>query len=149
MRLARRLLACLLALLALTGSGALGEAVGSGLEHYLDTWECGDYAVSLWQQPDGELNARMIRFDEDATAVWEYGPCWYDEEEDVLYGASCVRYREYFDEVARELAQEDWSLNDMSFATFRLTEDDTLIAGDIDGLDGTLTFQRVESCGGD
>ena len=142
-------IAALAVLFALLCVAALGEGARSGLERYLDTWVCGDYALTLWQLPDGELNAWLIRLDEDATAVWEYGPCWYDDGEDTLYGASCVRYREFFDEASQALDQEDWSLNDMSFATFQLTEDDTLIARDIDGLDDTLELERLDDTIGD
>ena len=78
--------------------------------------------------------------------MWEYGVSWYDAEEDALTCVSLERYREHIDKAADTIEEVDWSLNDMEYAVFRLSEDgQTLTASDIEGIDEALTLHRRES----
>ena len=71
---------------------------------------------------------------------------WYDAGEDALMCLCLERYREHLNEATGEYEEIDWSLNDMEYAVFTLSEDGkTLTASDIEGIDGVLVLHRLES----
>ena len=134
------LLTALLLLCLASGAGA--EAANADMiERYLGSWVNDEYRLYIRLEGE-EIYSRLTQSEGDY--AWEFDRCWYDAEEDRLYGDTCVRYREYIDWDTMELVQDDWSLADMVFAYFAFGEDeDTLIACDIPHIDEPLTFRRV------
>ena len=131
----------ILLLASLTGVAGAEAATEARIDRYLGGWVSDEYRMYIRLESD-EIYSRLTQSEDDE--VWEFDRCWYDAEEDLLYGPNYVHYRQRIDWDTMELVEEDWSMGDLGFTCFSLSEDgDALVARDIPYLDEPLTLRRI------
>ena len=91
-------------------------------EDYRGVWVADGIAVEIWLE-GGELRSRAVFTEEDDNAtIWDYHSCWYNETDACLECAGITRTIEHYDWLTDNVEELDWSLNDISFASFKLSE---------------------------
>ncbi|MDO4865210.1 MAG: hypothetical protein Q4C10_01545 [Clostridia bacterium] len=140
------LTALLVAAVCLMAAAAAAVADEDMAGRFIGSWDNDDFIVEFSCDEERDfIVCRMARDDGDTIAMWEYDSCWYDEEKSALFCVNCTRWREGYDPETLETVETDWSLDDMEWALFSLSEDgERLFGADIAGLDGTLELSRCE-----
>lgn len=137
----------LLALALLLGCFApCALARAEGLEGYVGIWVAEDVVAEIRREDDEvAVECRIVFMEgDDDSYVWTYNG-WYDAGEDCLQCMNVVRERQHYNRLWDVLEQSDWSLNDMDFARFDLTESGLRFS--VDALDAPLDFVRMEKAG--
>ena len=131
--------------LALIGFFALAScAQALDADSFCGVWLDKDVAVDIWRE-DGEIrcNAVFIRAAGERER-WEYSACWLDEDEGALMCGGVARTREAYDHLWEEWTESDWSMDDLSFARFEITEPGPFLLWSDDGMETTLSLWRLE-----
>ena len=91
-------------------------------EDYRGIWVADGVAVEIWFE-DGELHSWVVftESDENST-IWDYHSCWYNETDACLECAGATRTTEHYDWLTEGVEELDWSLGDLCFASFKLSE---------------------------
>jgi len=140
MKTMKIIMSVLLAVMVCFTGLALGEQ--AILDRYAGGWTDGETDAYFNYDRDDGMTCRITRDIGEDTLVWEYYGSMYDEEAQALVCMNCERYREHIDMDAMEVLQEDWSLSDLCFAEFKLSEDGkTMTCTDIAGLDEPLVLR--------
>lgn len=110
-------LALLMGCLALCASAHAETA-----EDYRGVWVADGVAVEIWLE-DGEFHSRTVFTEDDENStIWDYHSCWYNETDACLECAGATRTTEHYDWLTESVEELDWSLGDLIFANFKLSE---------------------------
>lgn len=121
---------------------ALAGAEASREADYCGIWVADGISVEIWRE-DGALRCRAVFSDGgEACDIWAYSTCLYDEAGDALQCFGVTRTRERFDSVLGSIEELDWSMDDMSLAGLRLSEDGLRFADD--KLDAPVVLTRLD-----
>ena len=138
----KKLMSLLLMVAVLLGGAFLwAGAVAEGLDAYLGFWAADGVRAEIWREDD-ELRCRVvfIRGDEDSD-VWAFDNCWYDAEGNAFQCGSVTRTHHHYDALWDTLQETDWSLNDMPFSDFQLSQ--TGIRFTDEHLESPIEFKRL------
>lgn len=110
-------------------------------EDYRGVWVADGVAVEIWLE-DGELCSRAVFTEEDDNAaIWNYHSCWYDETNACLECAGVTRIIEHYEWLTENVQELDWSLSDLSFADFKLSEDGLIFTDE--ALDAPIALKKL------
>ncbi|MBR3273413.1 MAG: hypothetical protein IKF98_05810 [Clostridia bacterium] len=143
----KRLMGLLLALTVLLGGAFPGACAEAGdADAYLGFWVAEGARAEIWREDD-ELRCRVVFIcgDEDSD-VWAFDYCWIDEESGMFHCGSVTRTHQHYDTLWETLQETDWSLNDMPFSDFQVSE--TGIRFTDEKLDAPLEFKRLDGADG-
>jgi hypothetical protein len=138
----KSLLSVLLAVIVLLGGASLWvSADAEGLDAYLGFWTADGVRAQIWREDD-ELRCRVvfIRGDEDSD-VWAFESCWYDTENNTLRCGCVTRTHQHYDTLWDTLVETDWSLNDMPFSDFQVTQSGIRFTDE--ELEAPIDFKRL------
>ena len=110
-------------------------------EDYRGIWVANGVAVEIWFE-GGELHSRAVFTEEDDNAaIWDYHSCWYNETDDCLECAGITRIIEHYDWLTESVEELEWSLNDLNFADFKLSEGGLVFTDE--ALDTPIALKRL------
>lgn len=112
-------------------------------ERFVGRW-AGEGFTARIRAVEGSIRMRLVR-DEGAGErfIWEFDPCWYDQEEGVVVCAACSWSAQRFDPLSDEWEETDWAMDDMAYSTVASEEDGEVIAlQNIMRYEGTLRLRR-------
>ena len=110
-------------------------------EDYRGIWVADSVAVEIWLE-EGELCSRAVFTEEDDNAaIWDYHSCWYDETNACLECAGVTRIIEHYEWLTENVQELDWSLSDLSFADFRLSEGGLIFTDE--ALDAPVALKKL------
>ena len=113
----------------------------SAYESCLGVWVADGVAVEIWRE-DAAIQCRAVFSDGgDESDIREYAACFFDEAEDILQCFGVTRTRERFDSLLDAIEDLDWSMDDMSHAELRLSDEGLLFADD--ALDAPVALARL------
>ena len=139
----KRLIAllCLVGMLTCVCAGALAEKKVT--DRFCDTW-AGKHVTVEIREKKGELQCRAVfKRSKDEVELWEYGCCWYDKKEKALWCGGVTRTWLRRDD-SGEMAETDWSMADLDFASFVFTDDGESLIWKGDGLDAPIELMKTE-----
>ena len=115
-------------------------------ERYRGIWVANGFAVEVWQE-NAEWRCRAVLTDGgEESDIWEYHACVYDEAEDAMQCFGVTRTRERFDTLLDAIDALDWSMDDMSVAELRLSEDGLFFTDD--ELDAPVALTQLSEAEG-
>ena len=128
--------------LALLGCLALcAFAHAETAEDYPGVWVADGIAAEIWIE-DGELCGRAVFTEGDDNAtIWDYHTCWYNDADACMECAGITRTIEHYDWLTEDVEELDWSLNDLSFASFRFSEGSLVFMDD--ALDAPIALKKL------
>ena len=110
-------------------------------EDYRGIWVADSVAVEIWLE-DGELCSRAVFTEEgDNAVIWNYHSCWYDETNACLECAGVTRIIEHYEWLTENVQELDWSLSDLSFADFKLSEGGLIFTDE--ALDAPIALKKL------
>ena len=128
---------------AFAGAGKFRE---TACERFLGIWVAEDLALEIWQADEAWQCRAVITDGSEEIGIWEYHVCVYDEAKDTLRCCGVTRTRVRFDSVLDVIDELDWSMDDMSLAELRLSEDGLLFIDD--ELDAPVVLTRLSEAEG-
>ena len=133
-----------IALVLLLGCLAFGAcAWAEAIDAYTGIWVADGVRAEIWREEE-EPHCRVVFPGEDGESViWAYSGCWYDKESGILRLGGVTRTREHLDPLWDTLVEDDWSLNDMCFATLETTESGIRLRDD--DRETTIDFVRLDA----
>ena len=112
-------------------------------EDYRGVWVADGIAVEIWTE-GGELRSRAVFTGEDDNAtIWDYHSVWYNETDACLDCAGITRIVEHYDWLTESVEELEWSLNDLNFAGFRLSEGSLVFTDE--ALDAPVALKRLSA----
>ena len=110
-------------------------------EDYRGIWVADDVAVEIWLE-DGELHSWVVftESDENST-IWDYHSCWYNETDACLECVGATRTTEHYNWLTESVEELDWSLGDLCFASFKLSEGGLVFADE--ELDAPVVLKKL------
>ncbi len=115
-----------------------------GPERFCGEWTGDSVSVFIAMEDEEIFCLAIVRRGDDAREAWEYGACWYDEEQDAVLCGCVTKTQQYYSELFDEWMESDWSMNDLYYARFAWSEDGEGLVWTDDGLEEPLTLTRAE-----
>ena len=116
-------------------------ARAESLDDFLGMWSADGVVVEIWNE-NSDARCRAVFTDGDGNAdVWDYDGCLYDQDETLLQCMGVTRTRERLDPIWGVLEELSWSMNDMCFSGFAVSEDSLIFTDE--ALDSPITLTRL------
>ena len=142
----KRLITIMTVILLLACAACISCAFAEPLDDYCGIWVGDGVDAQIWREED-EARCRIVFTDGEESDVWEYSACWYDTDEAALICDSVTRTRERYDALWETLQELDWSMADLCFSRFELTESGLVFTDDM--LDDPIAFTSLHEAEGE
>ena len=139
----KKMMTCAVCVVLALGCIAFGACAEANLDRFCDTWISDDYVLEITREGDDFKCNVMFEAGNGETEIWEYDLCWYDAEKDALESFTVSKQRGYVDSKTAEFVETDWSLSDMYYSTFALSDSGDELTWTDDGLDKPIVLKRL------
>lgn len=115
-----------------------------GIDRFCGEWAADGVSVCIAME-DEEINClAIVQRGDDTREAWEYGACWYDAEQDAVVCGGVTKTRQQYSQLFDEWVEADWSMNDLYYAQFALSEDGSGLVWTDDGMKEPVVLRRAE-----